>query len=82
MTAAQRVAFHFRERALWMYATGHRLGDLRRLVRQYGLPESAVFPTGAYYRPQYPTFGTDVNFPVPFAETNNPNYSGCVDRAA
>jgi hypothetical protein len=82
MTAAERVDFHFRERALWMYATGHRLGDLRRLVRQYGRAENTVFPTGTYYRPQYPTFGTDVNFPVPFGETNNPNYTGCLDRDA
>jgi hypothetical protein len=82
MTAAQRVDFHFRERALWMYATGHRLGDMRRLVRQYGRAENTVFPTGAYYRPQYPSFGSDVNFPVPFSETNNPNYSGCIDRNA
>lgn len=82
MTAAQRVDFHFRERALWLYATGHRLGDMRRLVRQYGRSENTVFPSGAYYRPQYPTFGTDVNFPVPFSETNNPNFSGCLDRNA
>lgn len=82
MSATQRVDFHFRERALWMYATGHRLGDLRRLIRQYGRTESSVFPSGAYYRPQYPTFGTDVNFPVPFAETNNPNYTGCINRNA
>lgn len=82
MTAAQRVDFQFRERALWMYATGHRLGDMRRLIRQYGRTESTVFPSGPYYRPQYPTFGTDVNFPVPFSETNNPNYSGCIDRDA
>ena len=82
MTEAERVNLHFRERALWLYATGHRLGDLRRLVRQYGRAENTVFPTGNYYRPQYPTFGTDVNFPVPFAETNNPNFTGCLDRAA
>lgn len=82
MSAAEQVDFHFRERALWLYATGHRLGDLRRLIRQYGRSESTVFPTGTYYRPQYPTFGTDVNFPVPFAETNNPNYAGCLNRDA
>ena len=26
----------FSERAFWMFATGHRLGDMRRLIRQYG----------------------------------------------
>lgn len=82
MTAAQQIDFHFRERALWMYATGHRLGDMRRLIRQYGRAENTVFPSGTYYRPQYPTYGTDVNFPVPFAETNNPSYTGCIDRNA
>ncbi|MBA2514576.1 MAG: hypothetical protein H0V26_09645 [Solirubrobacterales bacterium] len=82
MPAARQIDFHFRERALWMYATGHRLGDMRRLIRQYGRTENTVFPSGAYYRPQYPTFGTDVNFPVPFAETNNPSSTGCIDRNA
>ena len=82
MTAPKQVDFHFRERALWMYATGHRLGDMRRLIRQYSRTENTVFPTGTYYRPQYPTFGTDVNFPVPFAETNNPNFTGCINRNA
>lgn len=80
MSASARVSFHFRERALWMYSTGHRLGDMRRLVRQYGRPIDQVFPTGPYYRSLYPTFGTDVNFPVSFAETNNPNFTACLDR--
>src|SRR6185503_211029 len=30
-TPAARVDIMFRERAFWMYLTGHRLGDLRRL---------------------------------------------------
>ena len=38
----------FEERVL-MYLTGHRLGDLRRLVRHYVDPEE-VFPTGAYHK--------------------------------
>ena len=80
MSASARVNFHFRERALWMYSTGHRLGDMRRLVRQYGRAVDQVFPAGPYYRSLYPTFGTDVNFPVSFAETNNPNFTGCLDR--
>jgi hypothetical protein len=80
MSAAARLSFHFRERALWMYSTGHRLGDMRRLIRQYGRPADQVFPTGPYYRSLYPTFGTDVNFVVSFAETNNPNFAGCLDR--
>jgi hypothetical protein len=80
MTAASMVDFQFRERALWLYATGHRLGDMRRLIRQYGRNSESVFPSGPYYRSLYPTFGTDVNFVVSFAETNNPNFKGCADR--
>jgi hypothetical protein len=82
MSPTERVDFHFRERALWLFLTGHRLGDLRRLVRQYGRAESTVYPSGTYYRPQFPTFGTDVTFPVPFSETNNPKFTGCLDRNA
>lgn len=71
-TVAGRRAQIFQERALWMYLTGHRLGDLRRLVRDYGLPQSQVFPSGPYYRGG--VYGTDVNFTLPFNEQNNPNF--------
>lgn len=68
----------FQERALWMFNTGHRQGDLRRLVRQYGRPSNQVFPSGPYFRGG--TYGDDVAFPVPFAEENNPKYdpAACV----
>jgi hypothetical protein len=80
MSAAQRVDFHFRERALWMWLTGHRMGDMRRLVRQYGRNADTVFPSGPYFKAVYATYGTDTNFPVPFAEGNNPNFTDCIDR--
>lgn len=67
-----RVDLLFRERALWMFATGHRLGDLRRLVRQYGRPSNTVFPSGPHFRGG--TFGDDVAYPVPFNEQNNESY--------
>ena len=35
----------YKERAYWMWLTGHRLGDLRRLVRVYKRDSEAVFPT-------------------------------------
>ena len=35
-TDAARVDKHFYERGFWFWGTGHRLGDLRRMVRQYG----------------------------------------------
>jgi hypothetical protein len=75
----------FRERAFWLYATGHRLGDMRRLIRQYGRDAETVFPTGDYYRGGQ-TYGTDVNLPMPRREQNNPNLpdtpDGCLDRNA
>ena len=66
----------FKERAYWLYLTSHRLGDLRRLVRQYSRGAETVFPTGAYHKPG--TYGADVNSPIPQAEDNNPEF----DRAA
>ena len=77
-TDSARVALTFRERAFSLFLTGHRLGDLRRLVRQYGRPLNAVFPTGTY-KDGLP-WGSDVNFPIPISEDNNPNFKGCLDR--
>jgi hypothetical protein len=85
-TPAARVDLMFRERAFWLYLTSHRLGDMRRLVRQYGRPAATVFPggNGAPYvvngNPKGGNFGTDVNLPVPFDETNNPKFQSCIDR--
>jgi hypothetical protein len=79
-TAAARVDLLFRERGFWLYLTGHRLGDLRRLVRQYGRPEASVFPTGEYHKGG--EYGSDVNFPVSSDERNNPNFEACLDRNA
>jgi starch-binding outer membrane protein, SusD/RagB family len=70
----------FSERAFWMFATGHRLGDMRRLVRQYGRSAEEVFPSGTYIKGG--SYGDDVNMPLPQQEGNNPNYAGCLDRNA
>jgi hypothetical protein len=80
-TAPARVDLMFRERAFWLFMTGHRLGDLRRLVRQYGRGAESVFPTGAYHKDNL-VRGTDVNIVIPISERNNPNYHGCIDRNA
>lgn len=77
LTAAN-VDVLFKERAYWMWLEGHRLGDLRRLVRQYNRPQTSVFPNGTYFKGG--SYGTDVNFPIPVSEYNNPNNKGCVDR--
>jgi hypothetical protein len=83
-TAAGRVDMLFEERARWMYGTAHRVGDMRRLIRQYGRTESTVFPSGAYFKGG--NYGTDVNFPIPFEELENPELGGvsfvCLDRGA
>ena len=71
----------FRERAFWLFATGHRLGDMRRLIRQYGRDANAVFPTGDYFKGGL-SYGQDVNLPLPLRETNNPNVEGCLNRDA
>ncbi len=72
----------FKERGYAFWLTSHRLGDMRRLVRQYGRTQDQVFPSGTYPAPIGGTYGTDVNFIIPFDEKNNNNFSGCLDRNA
>ncbi len=92
-SAAEQVDVMFRERAFWLFGTGTRLGDLRRLIRQYGRDQSTVFPSGPYVNGSdshlpapIPNYGTDVNLTLPtsyglssngISETN-PNYKGCI----
>ena len=45
-TPAARVDMLFRERAFWLYATGHRLGDMRRLIRDYARTAATVVSGG------------------------------------
>ena len=73
-TQEGRVDLLFRERAFTLWLTSHRLGDMRRLVRQYGRPVESVFPTGAF--PKGGNYGSDVSFPVPVDERNNPEFAG------
>jgi len=74
----------FREKALWQFERGIRMGDLRRLVRQYGRTEDKVFPSGDFARNTVPTavYGSEVAFPVPDAEKSNPLFTGCIDTNA
>jgi starch-binding outer membrane protein, SusD/RagB family len=77
-TAAQ-VDQLFKERAYWLYLTSHRLGDLRRLIRQYGRAANTVFPIGPYLHGG--SYGTDVNSPIPQQEQNNPKFvAGSCDK--
>lgn len=79
-SADARVDLLFRERAFWFWLTGTRLGDMRRLIRQYGRDSETVFPTGAYFKGG--VYGPDVNLIPSSAERNNPDYAGCADRSA
>jgi hypothetical protein len=78
---AARLDQLFRERAFWMFSTGHRVGDLRRLIRQYGRTAANTFPSGLWHKGG--NYGSDVTLPIPQAEENNPNVTGgsaCIDR--
>jgi hypothetical protein len=79
-TKSDAVSLYFREKAFWTFGRGQRLGDLRRLIRQYGRTEDKVFPKGVYYKGG--VYGNDVNFPVPSTELVNPQFKGCLDRNA
>ncbi len=75
---AARVNLLFREKAFWTFGRGQRLGDMRRLLRQYGRTEANTFPQGVHYKGG--AYGTDVNLPVVTDEVNNPNFKQCADR--
>ena len=80
-STAARVDQLFRERAFWLFGRGTRVGDLRRLIRQYNRTANSVFPTGTWHKGG--TYNTDVNMPVPQAELNNPNVEqSCLNRNA
>jgi len=75
----------FREKAFWTFSRGQRLGDLRRLIRDYGRKadgsDTGGYPIGPHYKGG--VFGPDLNLPVTTAEQiGNPNFSTCTDRKA
>jgi hypothetical protein len=81
-TAAGRIDLVFRERALWLYLTGTRLGDWRRLVRQYDRLPDQVYPVGLHPlgSPTMPVYCTAYVFVPDAAEqTYNPVYTGCLN---
>jgi hypothetical protein len=90
-TDVARQNLLFRERAYWLFLTAHRIGDMRRLIRQYGRTAESVYPTGSYSSNGRSTiYGTDTSFPIPVEELNNPevpqtappNLKGCINRDA
>ncbi len=80
-SADARVDLMFRERAFWLFNTGHRLGDLRRLVRQYGRDPLSVYPVGDYHKDNL-TRGDALTLVIPSNEDNNPLYVPCSDGIA
>src|SRR5262249_61502666 len=70
----------FREKAFWTFGRGQRLGDLRRLVRQYGRTQNAAYPSGAFFKNGQ--YGSLVAFPVPDRDKANPQFTGCIDTNA
>jgi len=75
MTTSQLVDYHFSERAFWLFSSGHRHGDLRRLIRVYNRNVEDVFPWGTSL--QGVEYASTVAFLVPQSEANNPNYQEC-----
>lgn len=83
-TTSAQVDLLFKERAYSLWFSAHRLGDMRRLIRQYGRGSETVFPTGQFFHSGSVsgTYGSDVNIILPNDEKNNPNFKGCLDRNA
>jgi len=80
-TTDAQVDTLYKERAFWLYLTGRRLGDLRRLIKNYGRGPESVFPTGAY--PSGGTYGsaTAIPFILAVQQRSNPNMTtGCSVR--
>jgi len=78
-----RTNVMYSERAFWLFSTGHRLGDMRRLVRPttaggYGRAVNSVYPNGAWFKGG--NYGDAIQMVLPVEELNNPNYHGCADR--
>lgn len=78
-TASGRVDQLMSERGFWFWGTSHRLGDMRRLIRQYGRATESVYPTGPYFAGG--SYGTDIALVPSQAERNNLDYKGCANQA-
>jgi starch-binding outer membrane protein, SusD/RagB family len=78
MTQRELEDLHFQERAYWLFLTARRLGDLRRLIWDYGRQQAELFPVGQHHRGG--EYGTHTNFPIPLDEQNNPVAGECLQR--
>lgn len=75
----ERIDLVMRERAFWLFLTGRRQGDLRRMIRHYNRDVEDTYPIGPYSIGvvSYDLF-TDV--PIPSEERYNPHVYGCLGR--
>lgn len=71
----------FHERAYWLFGTGHRHGDMLRLIRQYGRLPEETFPTGEYAPSPGVDYGPGIVF-TPAGEEPNTAYHGCTVAGA
>jgi hypothetical protein len=75
---SEQVDLVYSERAFWLYNTGRRLGDLRRLIRNYGRGPETVFPTGPYRGGGTYETGTSIPFILAIQQLSNPHITtGC-----
>jgi hypothetical protein len=79
-TLERRIDLMFRERAFWLYGTGHRLGDLRRLTRWYDRSAASVFPTGTYHLGRPYGTATSIPFSGSYEGRFNPAITGCTSQ--
>ena len=83
-TQKERENLLFREKAFWQFGRGFRLGDLRRLIRDYGRAadgsDAGGYPIGQHYKGG--TFNVDLQLPVTTDELSNTSFTGCIDRKA
>jgi hypothetical protein len=84
-TKVGRENLLFREKAFWTFSRGQRLGDLRRLIREYGRnpdgSDTGGYPVGPHFKGG--VFGVDLQLPVTTSEQiGNPKFTACLDRKA
>lgn len=70
-----QVDLHFYERAFWLFLTGRRQADFRRLQLYYGRDPETLYPRGSYNTTT--EYGDVIVAPVPEYEFLNKQYTGC-----
>jgi len=92
-SADARLDLLMQERALWLYMTGHREGDLRRLAHIYHRDPTTLWPHGTISAPAFSplytrplamngtAYGTATVFLPDSSDVQyTPGYAGCYDQ--